>query len=223
MFIVIVGAGGIGRTLARYCLGHQHDVLIIDRDEQRCEEVTREMDCVAVHGDATLQEVLTEAEVQRADAVVATTSHDAVNLMVMGHAKSLGVPSLVAVANQESSRPMFREYGANVVGDPDLLAAEVLYRAIQRPHVGDFMSLGGDAEIFKVTLSEESPLTGKSLKKAKLPSDSLVVAIEREGDVLVPSGGTKLQAGDSVTMLASGDRIDDVIHLFNPSQAETHA
>lgn len=216
MFIVIVGAGGIGRTLAEVCLRDRHDVLIIDRDDQRCEEVTRQMDCVAVHGDATLREVLAEAEVDRADALVATTSHDAVNLMVVAQAKDLGVPSLVAVANQESAMPMFREYGANVVGDPDDLAAEVLYRALRRPHVKDFMALGEGTEIFKVTLDQGSDLAGQTLRAARLPGETLVVAIEREGNVIVPHGDTVLKPGDGVTVLATGASIEKVVELFSP-------
>lgn len=216
MFIVVVGAGGIGQRLARYCLEEGHDVLVIDRDERRCEEVTRQMDCIAVQGDATMRDVLEEAEVDRADALVATTSQDAVNLMVCAHARDLGVPSLVSVVNEASSTPMFRQYGANVVGDPDVLAAEVLYRAVRRPHVRDFMALGGQTEIFKVSLSDDSKLAGTSLKKARMPAETLVVAIERGGEVIVPSGETVLEAGDSVTVLASGKSIERVIELLSP-------
>lgn len=220
MFIVVVGAGGIGQTLARTCLRDGHDVLVMDRDERRCEEVTRQMDCIAVHGDATRRDVLEEAEVERADAVVTTTSQDAVNLMVIAHAKDLGVPSLVSVVNEASSAPMFHGYGANVVGDPDLLAAEVLYRAIRRPHVKDFMPVGADAEIFKVTVSKDSPVAGTSLKEARMPPRTLVVAIERGDDVHVPSGGTVLQAGDGVTVLASGEGIGKVLELLAPGRGE---
>lgn len=216
MFIIVVGAGGIGQTLARTCLEEGHDVLVIDRDDQRCEEVTRQMDCVAVQGDATMRTVLEEAEVERADAVVTTTSQDAVNLMVIAHARDLGVPSLVSVVNEPSAGPMFRRYGANVVGDPDLLAADVLYRAIRRPHVGDFMSLGEGTEIFKVSLSRQSPLAGRTLKQARLPGETLIVAIEREGNVLVPHGGTVLKAGDGVTVLATGAAIEKAVELLAP-------
>jgi trk system potassium uptake protein TrkA len=88
MYIVIVGAGGIGKTLTEVVLKDgNHNVIVIDKDEEKCEEIARKYDAVAINADATQEETLEESEVKKADAVVATTRDDATNLMVISLAK----------------------------------------------------------------------------------------------------------------------------------------
>ena len=142
------------------------------------------------------------------------TADDATNLLVISLAKNMGVNALVAVVRNEESRPMFIEKGANIVGNPNAITAEYLYRAVQRPMIKDFMTLGGQAEIFKITLPEDSKLVGKMLKEINLPKRVSIVAIERNSDIIIPVEDTRLAAGDSITVLAREDKIDKAMELF---------
>ena len=90
----------------------------------------------------------------------------------------------------------------------------MMYRAIQRPMIKDFMSLGGHAEIFKIVLPEGTKITGKTLKEINLPRRVSIIAIERNSDIIIPIPDTRLQAGDSVTVLAREDKIDKAMELF---------
>jgi trk system potassium uptake protein TrkA len=81
MYIIIVGLGGIGRNLAKMAVEHAHNVVVIDQDEARCSELLEHYDVMAVTGNATDKTVLEEAGIDRADAMIATTSDDSVNLM----------------------------------------------------------------------------------------------------------------------------------------------
>jgi len=89
MYIVIVGAGGIGKRLTELALkdGH-HNVIVIDKDQANCEEIARKYDAVAINADATQEETLDESEVRKADVLVATTNDDATNLLVVSLAKN---------------------------------------------------------------------------------------------------------------------------------------
>ncbi|MFO8132417.1 MAG: TrkA family potassium uptake protein [Thermoplasmatota archaeon] len=214
MYILIVGAGGIGQKLTEFALNHKDDVVVIERDEDKCSEFSKKYDAVIVNADATEQETLEDAEIERADAVV-TTADDATNLMVISIAQKRGVPSLVSVVNNEESKTMFREKGANVVGNPNALMAEYLYRAVKRPMIRDFMSLGGHAEIFKIVLPEGAKIAGKTLKEVKLPRRVSIIAIERNSDIIIPIEDTRLKIGDSVTVLAREDKIDKAMELFS--------
>jgi len=214
MYILIVGAGGIGQKLTEFALDHKDDVVVIERDKDKCSEFSKKYDAVVVNADATEQETLEDAEIERADAVV-TTADDATNLMVISIAQKRGVPSLVSVVNNEESKTMFREKGANVVGNPNALMAEYLYRAVKRPMIRDFMSLGGHAEIFKIVLPEGAKIAGKTLKEVKLPRRVSIIAIERNSDIIIPIEDTRLKIGDSVTVLAREDKIDKAMELFS--------
>ncbi len=214
MYVLIVGAGGIGQKLTEFALDHKDDVVVIERDKDKCSEFSKKYDAVVVNADATEQETLEDAEIERADAVV-TTADDATNLMVISIAQKRGVPSLVSVVNNEESKTMFREKGANVVGNPNALMAEYLYRAVKRPMIRDFMSLGGHAEIFKIVLPEGAKIAGKTLKEVKLPRRVSIIAIERNSDIIIPIEETRLKIGDSVTVLAREDKIDKAMELFS--------
>ncbi len=216
MYLIIVGAGRIGRRLAELATKNKDDVVIIEKDQEKCDEICDGYDVIAIRGDATEKKTLEEAKINDADAVV-TTSDDATNLMVMSLAKNMGVNSLVSVVNQEESKPMFMEKGANIIGNPDALTAEYLYRAVRRPSIKDFMPLGEQAEIFKVSLPENSKLVGKTLKKIKIgiPRRVLIIAIERNSDLIIPTEDTELEANDSITILARKDKIDKATAFFS--------
>ena len=87
MYIIIVGLGGIGRNLAKQAVEHANNVVVIDQDESRCSEVLEHYDVLAVTGNATDKTTLEEAGIERADALIATTSDDSVNLMTCWLAK----------------------------------------------------------------------------------------------------------------------------------------
>lgn len=217
MYIVIVGAGEIGEKLIDIALKNKDDVVVIEKDKEKCNEISEKYDVVVVNGDATEKEVLEKAEVRNANALV-TTADDATNLMVISLVKmqEMKVPSLVSVVNNEASKPMFIEKGVNIVGNPSAITAEYLYRAIRRPMVKDFMALGSKAEIFKIKVPEGSKIAGKTLEDLKLPRKvSRVVAIERNSDFILPEDDTVIREGDIVTILARKDKIDKIMDIFS--------
>ncbi|GEM_PF-52722 len=215
MQLIIVGAGGIGQALVGIALKEKHDIIVIEKDPHRCDEVTRKYDVIAINADATLKGTLAEAGIEDADGLVSTVDDDSINLMVVSLARNMGVENLVSVVNQPESQPIFYEKNVSVVGDPDKIMAEYLYKALRRPTMEDFMHIGENAEIFKVSLCKESLLCGKTLKKSHLPDKVLVVAIERKGKLIIPTGSTKLVADDLLTVLAVTGKIDRAIKLIS--------
>ncbi|RLB08923.1 MAG: hypothetical protein DRG59_03805, partial [Deltaproteobacteria bacterium] len=169
MYIVIVGGGGIGKKLTELALKDgNHNVIVIDRDQARCEEIARKYDAIAINADATQEETLDESEIKKADVLVTTTKDDATNLMVVSLAKNKGVKHLVSVVNQEESKPMYMEKGVKMVKNPDIIMAEHLYKSIKHPTVEEYMNVGEYAEIFRLPVSKESGLSGKLIKNIGL-------------------------------------------------------
>ncbi len=204
--MIIVGAGEIGSSLIKLASKGSNDIVVVESEHDRAEKVSRNYDLKIYNTDATSAQVLKEAGADRADALVATTSDDATNLMVMSLGKELGIPSLVSVVNNSTHSKLFRAQGVNVMENPEEIVAEYLYNAVKRPKVKDFLTLSGEARVFKATISKESALVGKTLEESKnqdlIPDTTLIIAIEREEDVLVPSGDTKLKEGDALTIFS---------------------
>ncbi len=216
MYIVIVGAGGIGKRLTEIALKDgNHNVIVIDKDQAQCEEIARKYDAVAINADATQEETLDESEVKKADVLVTTTDDDAVNLMVVSLAKNKGVKNLVSVVNQEESKPMYMEKGVKMIKSPNIVMAEHLYKSIKHPNVEEYMNVGKYAEIFRLPVGAHSRLSGKTIRKIGLPKKCLIVAIERDHKFIIPTEDVSLFAGDKVTVLAHKDQVDKVATLFS--------
>jgi trk system potassium uptake protein TrkA len=216
MYIVIVGAGGIGRRLTEIILKDaKHNIIVIDKNQERCEEIARKYDAIAINADATQEETLDESEINKADVLVTTTRDDAVNLMIVSLAKNKGVRHLISVVNQDESKPMYMEKNVKMVKSPNIVMAEHLFKSIKHPTVEDYMNVGKYAEIFRIPVSPSSNFSGKTIKKIGLPKKSLIVAIERDHKFIIPTEDIELFAGDKATILAHKDQVDKVAALFS--------
>lgn len=216
MYIIVVGAGRVGESLVRIATERGHNVVVVDKNENRCNEIVEKYDIISINGDSTIKSVLGDAGAHKADALVTTTNDDAVNLLTILVGKEMGIKSLVSLVSQPEHGLMFRRIGANVMENPASAVAEYLYRVLQRPSIRDFMSIGGgEAEIFEIVVTDRAQVVGRSLDDMKLSyKDALIVAITRDEEIIIPRGDTTIQIGDRVTVFALARRIEEITTLF---------
>jgi trk system potassium uptake protein TrkA len=141
MYMIIVGAGSIGTSLIDIAVKEKNNVVVIEANPDRAKEVSSKYDITVLNSNATSAETLREAGSERADALIATTSDDAVNLMVVSIAEELEIPSVVSVVNDKEHADFFRKLGANVLQNPEEVVANHLYNAAKRPKFEDFAIL----------------------------------------------------------------------------------
>ena len=216
MYLIVVGLGGIGKNLVKIATEDKNDVVVIDVDEKRCREIAAKYDVLTIVGDATEKSTLEQAGVSKANALIATTSDDAANLMMALTAKGMGAKKTVAVVNQEEHVEMFKEAGIFMYENPDMTVASHLYFSVKRPRIKDFLPVsGGKAEIFEVIVSEKSKVVGKPISKLHI-KEGIIVAIERDGDIILPRGDTVIQAHDLVTIFAKTKNVEKISSIFAP-------
>ncbi len=216
MYLIIVGLGGIGKNLVDIATKNKNDVVVIDQDEKRCGEIASKYDVLMIVGDATEKSTLEEAEASRANALIATTSDDAANLMMCLTAKGLGTKRTIAVVNQEEHVEMFKEAEIFLFENPDMTVANHLYFSVKRPRIKDFLTVsGGKAEVFEVVVSEQSHAVGQKLSKLRI-KDGIIVAIERNGDILLPTGDTIIKTQDLITVFTKAKNVEKISSLFAP-------
>ena len=192
----------------------KNDVVVIDEDEKRCREIAEKYDVLTIVGDATQKSTLEEANAQRANALIATTSDDADNLMMALTAKELGTKNTIAIVNQEEHVEMFKKANVFMLENPDMTVARHLYLSAKRPRIKDFITIGkGKAEIFEVVVPENSRAAGKELSQLNIKK-GIVVAIERNSDVIMPTGDAVIEAGDLVTVFAKTKEVDAISSIF---------
>ena len=218
MELIVVGGGIVGRRLLSIAQHNGDEVTVIERDEDRANDVAVTFDCLVVNADATSEATLREADPDEADAVVSTTGDDAANLMILMLAKRAGVDSLVSTVNDPDHLELFRSLGANAIGNPEQMVADYLYRAMRRPSIRDVLPLGDGVEVFEVSVAEEAAVAGRSLAEADanglLRGETRVLSIERREEVVVPDGDTRFQPGDLVTVFTKTEAETDVSGPF---------
>lgn len=218
MYIVVIGAGSIGTNLIELAVKDGNDVVVIEIDEERANEASAMFDCLVLNADATSHGTLREADIDRADAVISTTDVDAVNIMVMLLAQEHDVPNLVSVVHEPENLPVFEKIGVTLIENPQRLIADYLYHSVRYPNVSDFVELDAETELVELTVTEDAPMTGQLLGTATdeglLPEGCLVVALERNGKIRAPKGGTTIHAGDTVTVFTDDAALDDAVEAF---------
>lgn len=211
MKIVIVGAGKVGTYIAADLLANQHHVVVVEQSVERIERRRGNADLDGVEwvrADACEVTEIAKAGLEDADVVAAVTGDDEDNLVISLLAKQeFGVPRVLARVNHPANEWLFNElWGVDVaVSAPHLLSA-LVEEAVS---IGSLVRLlqfaGGRAKLVEVTLIADSPALGRSLANIDFPHGASVVAIVRNGDVVVPRGDTSMLAGDEVLVLVTED------------------
>ena len=210
MYIVIAGAGMVGGELARRLVDNKHDVVIIDQDREVCDKLYSETGVVAINGNAARVETLNEADIRKADVVIAAMSGDTDNLACAVLAKSLGVPQIIVRMRDPAYEDAYKLAGVtSVVRVIDLMINQMLME-IERPRVRSITTIGGGrADIFMVIIPQAAQVVGKSVeniaKNPKFPSQCVFVAVynqERE-EFSIPRGEQVINEGDEVFLIAT--------------------
>jgi trk system potassium uptake protein len=215
MKVVIVGAGSVGRYMADELLSSGHEVTLLDQDTTLVRRVgaTASSGVKWMAGDGCEVAVLAQAGAETADVVAAVTGDDEDNLVISLLAKQeFAVPRVVARVNNPNNHWMFTDmWGVDVAVSTPHLLTSLVQEAVS---VGSFVRLlsleGGKARIAEVTLSADSPASGREISALGLPRDSTVVAVLRDAHVLVPRGDTRLNVGDEVIVLVTDESEDAV-------------
>jgi trk system potassium uptake protein len=205
MRVAIAGAGNVGRSIAGELIGNGHEVLLIER-EPRAMKVETVPGAEWLLADACELATLVQAGLQTCQVVVAASGDDKVNLVVSLLAKTeFGVDRVVARVNHPKNEWLFNEsWGVDVsVSSPRLLAA-VVEEAVT---VGDLVRLltfqKGAANLVEVTLPADAPQVGTLVGEVAWPTDSALVAILRDGRVVLPTPDVALEGGDELLIVAT--------------------
>jgi trk system potassium uptake protein TrkA len=220
MYLIIVGAGDIGTPLIDIAIRSGNEVVVVEKDDAKADQVASEHDCLVLNADATTKEILEDAGASQADAIISTTDQDATNIMVCLLAKELEIPTVVSVVHNPEHMALYRQIGVNTMENPQQLIAEYLYRSVARPAIVDYLRIGEEAEVFEITITEDAPVVDKTIEQAvqsgMIPDDVLIIAVERDGQdpPITPRGDTKIKPDDLVTVYSAFGADPELTDLF---------
>lgn len=128
MYLIVVGAEPEGRRFVSMAVDQGHEVTLIEEDEQKARDILKSSDVRVLKASVADDNIFQEADIDRADAVVATTYDDAKNLMAMVLAKDYEVETRISLINQQSHNSIFEKLGVKAVEDPARIIANELYQ-----------------------------------------------------------------------------------------------
>jgi len=211
---IICGFGRIGKIITRELKANDMPMVVIDNDPEE-KEIFEAEDIPYLVDDATSEEVLLEAGVERARGLVSVVASDADNLFITITARGLN-PKLfiLARADEEHTEKKLLRAGANKVVMPYLIGGYKMAQTIIKPAVTDFIDFAVDnremgLEMEELVVSEKSRLNGATLVDSGIRKemDVIIVAIRtKEGEMRFnPSSQTRIEAGDTLSLGKSHD------------------
>jgi len=220
MRIIIGGAGEVGTHLARILSNENHDIVIIDPDEDKLHLIDSTLDVMVMAGSATSIELLEESGIKKADLfiAVANTEHTNITAAILG--KKLGAKITVArIDNNEyhkgSNIELFRSLGVDYLIYPEKIASREIIGLLNKTGTTEFIDFtGGMLSLFVLKLEKDAPVINKTLQEVNRDKGTLnyrAVAITRDGETIIPRGDNKFKLHDTVYVVSNRTGIKDVL------------
>jgi trk system potassium uptake protein len=208
MRVIVAGAGNVGRYLASDLTTRGHDVTVIEQSAEVYGRAKGSVDANWIHGDACEPWVLDKADLARADVLVAATGDDEDNLVISLLAKQeFAVPRVVARVNHPRNQWLFNEsWGVDISMSPPHILTSLVEEAVTVGGVVELLRLEhGKVRLVETTLEPGSELEGKHIFDLRLPHDCALIAIVRDGHVIIPEPETPLIAGDEILAITTSE------------------
>lgn len=206
MYIIVVGGGKVGYYLTKTLLDEGHEVLVIERDQGKCDRIVEELGSVCMRGDGCEATTLVDAGTARAEMLIAVTNEDEDNLVSCQVAKHrFQVPRTIARLNNPKNETIFKTLGIDVtVSSTNLILEHIEQEVPTHPLIHLLTLENSEFEIVEVKIPGGSAAVGKAVKDIELPPGSILSLLIRKGEKpLVPSPETVLEAQDQLVAVTS--------------------
>lgn len=222
MKILIVGAGKVGFTLAEHLCTEQHDVIVIDKDDEALRRASETLDVMCFRGTGASPATLKAAGVSTADLVVATTSLDEVNMLCSLTAKKLGAKyTIVRIRDVEYTADLAsfqKDLGIDMVINPEYSTAMEISHLLRFPAAANIDTFfRGRVELLGTVVQEGDFIAGKPLSTLSSKVQNLPIlfcAAERKGTVTIPNGSFVPERGDRLYIVGEPTGINEYFRLL---------
>lgn len=203
MKIIVLGAGKVGKTLIKHMSNEDHDIIVVDQNAMKVEEVVNQYDVIGVVGNGGSYDILMEAGAEDANLIICVTASDELNILAGLVAKKMGTRHTIArVRNPDysSQRDFMRnQLGFSMIINPELEAASEIRRVLSFPSAVKVDTFSrGKVELAEFFVEDHSRLNGVELNQLHkiTKTNILVCAVSHNEDVIIPDGNYAIKPGD---------------------------
>jgi trk system potassium uptake protein TrkA len=216
MYIIIVGGGKVGYYLTKTLLSVGHEVLLIERDPDKTEQFVEQFGAVVVAGDGAEAAIMAAAGAARADVVIAVTGEDEDNLVICQMAKTkFHVGRTIARVNNPKNEHLFRMLGVDITVSQTDYILNLIEQAIpDQPFIHLVNLIHEDMAIVDAKVVPGSPIAGRRIGDLPVPENCIIAAINRAGELIIPSPNTTVLEGDDLIAIAHRSIEEDLRKLL---------
>ncbi len=220
MRIIIAGAGEVGSHLAKMLSNENHEIIIIDPEDERLKPLESTLDVLAYHGSATSVKILQEILQKKTDLFIAVTHSEDTNITSSVLAKRFGALKTIARIDNldyldKYNLEFFKVLGIDSLIYPELIAAREVLGLLQETGTTEYMEFsGGMLSMFVQKLDKNAPILNKSLEEVSITNKTdkyRAVAIKRDDKTIIPRGKEQFQEGDLVFVISTREGIDEMM------------
>ncbi|MBM1218831.1 Trk system potassium transporter TrkA [Ponticoccus sp. SC2-23] len=219
--IVIIGGGNVGLGVATALEARtvRPRVKVIERSRQRAERAADALDrTIVLHGDGLDAGILDEAGAGRADAALVVTDDDKTNMLAAVRAKEMGARTAICLLNDPTLIPLMKPLGIDAYINPRATTVSSILRHIRHGRVRGVYSIGdAEAEVIEAQVLGTSPMAGQKISDIGFPEGVLIGGVVKDGDVVRPTGSTRIEEGDVVAIFAMSSDVPEVERLLQVS------
>ncbi len=224
MRILIAGGGQVGALIAGRLTREGNEVVIVEKDEERCSELEEALDAKVVQGSGASVLTLRQAGLGSAEMLIAVTSSDEINVLacLVAQAESSVRVKVARVRTHEVEhwRRVTAQAGLDIdlIIHPETDITERIMRVVRVPGVSDILDFaGGEVKLFGMNVEDDSWVAGKTLEeldRAGPPRDSLIAMIFRGQQVIIPHGAEVLRPGDHIYIVATAANLNETMRFM---------
>ncbi|WP_138464926.1 Trk system potassium transporter TrkA [Poseidonocella sp. HB161398] len=219
--VIIVGGGNVGLAVARQLEKQARRVRVrmIEHSRAIAERAADALErTIVLNGDGLDADLLEEAGIDRADAILTVTDDDKVNLLAAVRAKAKGCPMAISLINDPSLLPLMGPLNIDAYINPRSTTVSSILRHVRHGRVSGVYSIGdAEAEIIEAQVLSTSPIAGNVIREIPFPEGVLVGAVLKGKKVVIPKGDTRLEEGDVISLFALTADIPEVERLLQVS------
>jgi len=222
MKILIIGAGEVGTHLAAVLSSENHEIVMIDKDQDKLARMEDSLDIRVVEGHGSAAGVLEQAGAWGADLVLAVTNDDEVNMLAAFLSKTQGAKRTIVRIKSGEYIKFHRHFYKRVLGlDSILVPTELCSQEItelikQRQAVAVENFADGQIQMRQMQVTEKAQWADKQLSKIKMPKQTLVAAILRGTEIMIPDGATTIKAGDELLIIGKTESMSELAKFSEP-------
>ncbi|MBE7015234.1 MAG: Trk system potassium transporter TrkA [Ruminococcaceae bacterium] len=215
---IIVGGGDTAYYLAKILLATGVKVKLVEKNEQRCEELCSKLPkATIINGDGTDNNLLLEEGLEYAQSFVSMTNIDEENILLSLYAKSKMEGKVITKVNRVSYDDVIDGLDLGSVIYPKNITADHIVKFVRAMNnsIGNNIEtmhviLGGNAEALEFRIRENSKVTGIPLSEIKLKSNTLIACINRSGNIILPRGRDTIEVDDTVIVVTTNHGFNDI-------------